>query len=213
MKRIASTLNMEPAKKRTVTRQINRANPPVEDIEAHYRVAYFYAFIDHSVSHLETRFPSDLQNALLAIYFIPSKLNFLTDEIVVKLKNEFQQVLPHPTELDNEVTTWKIHMAQTADQHSKCLLYTCSVAEKHRVYYPNIHTMVMILLSLRVGTCSCERSFSSLRRLKTWSRNSMSNERLDSLAIGYINPSPSDVLKVWDRSGNRRIAVAFNNED
>lgn len=214
IKRIAATLNMEPAKKRTVSRQINRANPPVENIEAHYRVAYFYAFIDHSITHLQTRFPSDLQNALLATYFIPAKLCLLNNEIVVKLKNEFHEVLPRPSELEKEVTTWKVHMAH---EHSKCLVYTCSVAEEHKRFYPNIHAMVMLLLSLPVGTCSCERSFSSLRRLKTWSRNAMSNGRLDSLAIGYINhawtPSPSKVLSVWDKSGNRRIAVAFTSDD
>ena len=37
--------------------------------------------------------------------------------------------------------------------------------------------------------------------------------KLNSLAIGYINrdycPSPEELLKAWDRSGHRRIAVAF----
>ena len=65
---------------------------------------------------------------------------------------------------------------------SNVLLHTCWEAEKHREYYPNIHTMLMLLLSLPVGTCSCERFFSSLRRLKTWCRNSMSSEQLDALA-------------------------------
>ena len=59
----------------------------------------------------------------------------------------------------------------------------------------------------------CERSFSSLRRLKTWCRNSMSSRRLDSLALGFINseriPAPETVLQVWDQSGHRRIALAF----
>ena len=37
--------------------------------------------------------------------------------------------------------------------------------------------------------------------------------KLNSLAIGYINrdycPSPEELLIAWDRSGHRRIAVAF----
>ena len=41
----------------------------------------------------------------------------------------------------------------------------------------------------------------------------MTNERLDSLALGYINQerssTPEDVLQVWDRSGHRRAALAF----
>lgn len=84
------------------------------------------------------------------------------------------------------------------------------------MYYPNIHAILLLLLTLPVGTCSCERSFSSLRRLKTWCRSSMADDRLNSLAVGYINeertPPPTEVLKIWDHSGHRRIAVAFQKE-
>lgn len=145
---------------------------------------------------------------------MPGKLVSLTNEVVTQLKSEFQEVLPHPFELETEVNTWKIHMAHTDSSNNKNLIYACSEAEKHRAYYPNVHSMLMLLLSLPVGSCSCERSFSSLRRLKTWCRNSISSERLDALAIGYITrertPSPEDILRVWDTSGNRRIAIAFN---
>ena len=101
----------------------------------------------------------------------------------------------------------------TDDKNKKNLLSTCTFAEKNCGCYPNIHAILLLLLSLPVGACSCERSFSSSRRLKTWCRNSMSDDRLNSLATGYINhertPSPDEVLKVWDQSGHRRIALAF----
>ena len=48
-------------------------------------------------------------------------------------------------------------------------------------------------------------------------RSSMTNERLDSLALGYINhersPFPEEVLQVWDGSGHRRIAIPFQSDD
>jgi len=66
----------------------------------------------------------------------------------------------------------------------------------------SIRTFIMLLLSLPVGTCSCERSLSSLRQLKTWCHNLMSSECLDSIAVGSINQEhtspPIEVLKVWD---------------
>ena len=128
---------------------------PVEDIESHYRVAYYYAFLDHTISHLKTRFPPELE-----------------------------------------------------------LLSACNFAQENRLFYPNIHA-VLLLLCLPVGSCSCEPSFSALRRLKTWSRSSMTDERLDSLAPGYINQERSfspEVLRVWDRSGHHRVALAFRPE-
>ena len=61
-----------------------------------------------------------------------------------------------------------------------------------------------------------KRSFSSLRRLKTWSRTSMANARLNGLALAYIQKpteiDSSSVLKRWDASGHRRIALAFSKE-
>ena len=38
-----------------------------------------------------------------------------------------------------------------------------------------------------VTTCECERSVSPLRRMKTWLRNTMTNERLNGLAQMHIN--------------------------
>ena len=83
------------------------------------------------------------------------------------------------------------------DRNTQSLLFACTLAEKNCTYYPNIHAILLLILSLPIGSHSCERSFSSLRRLKTWCRNSMSDERLDSLAVGFINhertPSPDKV--------------------
>ena len=39
--------------------------------------------------------------------------------------------------------------------------------------YPLLHTLLTILLTLPVSTASTERSFSTLRRLKTWMRSRM----------------------------------------
>jgi hypothetical protein len=60
------------------------------------------------------------------------------------------------------------------------------------------------LMSLHpVGTCSSERSFSSLRRLKTWLRSTMSQKRLNSVAICHVHRDKMDVLDV------RKIAINF----
>lgn len=212
--KISSDLDIQPAKKRSVKTQQNRANPPVEDIESHYRVSYYYAFLDHTISHLKTRFPPELEGALLATYFLPCNTYKLSEELSDKIKSEFDAFLPHPSSFESEITTWKLHMAEWTNVDTKeDLLSTCNFAEENRLFYPNIHTILLLLLCLPVGSVSCERSFSALRRLKTWCRNSMTDERLDSLALGYINHertfTPEEVLRAWDRSGHRRVALAF----
>jgi len=110
---ISAGMSIEPSKRKTVARQRNRANPPVEEIQAHYRVAYFYAFLDHTISHLKTRFPRELEGALLATLLLPGNEKLLSDDTVAKIKDEFQTVLPHPSEFENEVSTWRIATADT----------------------------------------------------------------------------------------------------
>lgn len=57
---------------------------------------------------MKTRFPADFENTLLASYLVPAKLKLLTDEKIKKLKSEFHQVLPYPSELEIEVKKWKV---------------------------------------------------------------------------------------------------------
>jgi len=54
-------------------------------------------------------------------------------------------------------------------------------------HFIEVNYILQLLLTLPVGSCSCERSFSSLRRLKTWSRTIMANARLNGLALAYIH--------------------------
>ena len=65
-----------------------------------------------------------------------------------------------------------------------------------------------------VSTASAERSFSVLKRLKTYLRNTMGAERLSSLALLNIHPSREvnveNVLRSFDASGHRRIALVFD---
>jgi len=49
--------------------------------------------------------------------------------------------------------------------------------------YPNIWCLISILATLSVSTSSAERSFSTLRRLKTYLRNSCSEDRLTGLTL------------------------------
>ncbi len=145
---ISGDLEIEPAKKRSVRIQRNRTNPSVEDIEGHFRVAYYYAFLDHTISHLKTRFPLELEG--IATFFLPSNTSKLSEEISEKIKAEFDAFLPQPSDADSKAS----------------LLAACNFANENRLFYPNIYAILLLLLCLPVGSCSCERSFSALQRLK-----------------------------------------------
>lgn len=47
---------------------------PSESKQDYFKLAYFYAFLDHTITHLKTRFAEELEGALLVTYLIPGKL-------------------------------------------------------------------------------------------------------------------------------------------
>ncbi|XP_022181800.1 uncharacterized protein LOC111041726 [Myzus persicae] len=53
--------------------------------------------------------------------------------------------------------------------------------------FPTVHQLLKILITLPVTTASSERSFSSLRRLKTYLRNTTGENRLNGLAVMNIH--------------------------
>jgi len=65
-------------------------------------------------------------------------------------------------------------------------------------YYPNMATVFQLMLILPVSSCSCAESFSSLSRLKTWNRITTKEDRLNGLALSFINSDrhddPIDIL-------------------
>ena len=57
-----------------------------------------------------------------------------------------------------------------------------------------VSKLVRIILTLPVSSCTAERSFSGLRRLKTYLRSRMSQERLNAVAV--MNIHKEEVMKL-----------------
>ena len=158
---ISQSLGITPTKKRTVSQQQNHSHPIVSSLEQHYCVAYFNEFIDHIMVHLDNQFPDNLENALIATSLLLLYLPELTPDIMTKIMHEFENILLSPFV---EVSTWKVHTEQlqfTDDFEKTSLVYACILAVKYQTYYPNIYSILSLLLALPVGSCTCERSFSS----------------------------------------------------
>lgn len=75
--------------------------------------------------------------------------------------------------------------------------------------YPNCNFLIKILVVLPVTVSSAERSFSTLKRLKVWLRNRMSEERLVGLALlnvhNDIEITPDEVIDLFAKSKNRKL--------
>ena len=53
--------------------------------------------------------------------------------------------------------------------------------------FPNLFVLLKIACTFPITSAECERSFSAMRRLRTWLRASMKMERLDSVVIMNVH--------------------------
>ena len=75
--------------------------------------------------------------------------------------------------------------------------------------FKNVNTLLRILAVTTISNASAERSFSSLRRLKTYLRSTMTQERLSSIATVMVNreiaPDLSEVVEAFLKSDRKIV--------
>jgi hypothetical protein len=62
-----------------------------------------------------------------------------------------------------------------------------SVQPEVRELFSEVCTLMRLLLVLPSSSCEAERSFSALRRLKTYLRSTMTQKRLNNVAVCHIH--------------------------
>jgi hypothetical protein len=78
--------------------------------------------------------------------------------------------------------------------------------------YPNVDIALRMFLCTSVSNCTAERSLSCLKRIKTYLRSSLANERLNSLALMSIEPdlllslTYDDIIDDFANNQSRRKA-------
>ena len=82
----------------------------------------------------------------------------------------------------------------------------------HRDFYPNVYQLLTLFATLPVSVATAERSFSTLKLVKTFLRNTMGDDRLSALALLHIHKDVTRMTnaeEVVDEFGkrNRRIKL------
>ena len=199
-------------KPQTTTYQGHRSNTPASNEEEYWRLNLYIPFIDQLIAELQAKLCKPLPR-LKAQYLVPSHILRLTSELWEDIKEEFTLLLPSTATADTELECWK-HSIQEGAVKATTLQETVYSANP---MFPNIHTILKVLLTMPVSTASAERSFSGLRRLKTYMRSTMTDECLAGLALLHIHhDTPVDIpaiIKDFDSTGNRRIALLHTDID
>jgi hypothetical protein len=191
----------------------NRSNTPAGSIPEWWRLNVYLDFIDHLITQLTDRLLKPLPR-LSAQYLLPNFLPHLTIDMLVTIKKEYAPFLTNPDTFDTEIDTWKFGLENGNLPLYKNLQEALVGTE---YLFPNLHTIFKVLLTMPVSTASVERSFSCLRRVKSYLRNTMGKERLTGLALLNIHRNfQVDVNKVihdYDTTGDRKIMFLLDADE
>ena len=97
------------------------------------------------------------------------------------IRDDLQNALSLDSELELWETYWISYKGSLPDNVSNTLK---SIKFSG---FQNIKVALRIIGTLPVTSCKCERSFSALRRLKTYTRSTMVAEKLNGLALLHVH--------------------------
>ena len=207
---MCSTVGTTPSIPRICGRQHHRPNTPASTPSEYFRRTITVPILDHLLAELNRRFNSHQTTALQGLYLVPSVLVTKDLPSVSKMimeTGEFYAVdLPNVSSLKSEIHNWYTKWKTEEKEHGSSALPSSLSSALPRIsgFYPNIRALVTVLCTLPVTSCSAERSFSGLKRIKTGLRSSMGNERLSSLALLHMHQDiPVNIEEIIDEFSRR----------
>ena len=152
-------------------RDRNTLDLPTDDTqpEEYWKINIYYQVVDNIIVNLKRFENLPLANAVDAFL----KLDLKNGEDFI---NNYKNLLKIDTSALNAETMIMKNMLQSKkDEVNEENL------RKHikKEYCPNLYKLLQVAIALPVSSANCERSFSAMRRIKTWLRTTMLQERLD----------------------------------
>ena len=130
--------------------------------------------------------------------FDPKSSAFLTEDALLAMAKHYHYKGAKVTRLQAEVTNFRFNFEDPDNQASEL---TTSVCVIHYLFdnkgcYPTLSSLGILALSLPATSVPCERSFSAMRRIKTYLRNRTGDDRISHLAILDINKAVAQSIYV-----------------
>ena len=175
-----------------------------------YKVDLYYPILDSFLAEINRRFTNENVEVMKAIQACsPDSDNFLEPNSLTPLIEAY--------DLDESSIRMEGILAKRSLKDKEirdiseliCELYPLKSA------FPTLLKLLQIALTIVVTTSECERTFSALKRIKTYLRSTMTNERLSDLAVLSIERDISSNLVLDDvvdkfaaLDKNRRIVLS-----
>lgn len=172
-----------------------------------FRVNVFYPSFDLVVIELESRFSENNLKLLCALSHVvmdeepdDADYNIVSQHYSI---DKGMLIVEH-----NLFYSFKRKNSESTESPGEIL--SCLHRNDQLSFLPHYGKVVQILAIIPVTSCSAERSFSTLRRLKNYLRSTMNQSRLSSLALLSIERiygneiMDNDIDKIIDKFGERK---------
>jgi hypothetical protein len=182
-------------------RQTLRSNVEADTPEDYWRRTVFVPFIDHLLQELDNRFSQINSSAIPGLLLLPCNLEKLNDKKMQKIYESFETDLPSPRTFHQEVRLWKRYWNANMTNAPKDMPSTLAFISEANLekQYPNIVQIIRLLLVIPVTSSGVERANSILGRVKTESRSTMGQDRMNALILLYMHKDITiDIEQVID---------------
>ncbi|XP_062592729.1 52 kDa repressor of the inhibitor of the protein kinase-like [Saccostrea cucullata] len=208
-KKVSTTL----AVPRMCNRQTSRNNVSADTPEQYFCRSVFIPYLDHLLSELKSRFSTANAITSKALSLIPSNLHLLDDQQVRSIVDHFENDLPCKEQFFSEIQLWKREWSNPELSMSLPDNLRSTIQQTNSKFYPNISTILRLLLLMPVSAASVERSHSHLKDVKTKKRCVMSEDRLNSLMLLYIHRDLQldydKIIDIFASKHPRRLQLAY----
>lgn len=206
-------LDLEPMRLPRARRPPKRFSDPGEAFHPktsreYLRIEYF-KMLDVAVLQLKERFTESVglkQYSELETILLSGQVSDLASSYP-----ELQPLSTLQTEISMLRTTQKLGVTKhSVDEYAKLL---AGMSPEVRGMFPHVEALVRLLLVNPASSACAERSFSSLRRLKTYLRSTMGQARLNHVAVAHVHKTAlveielKELMKQFVMYKDNRIAV------
>ena len=162
------------------------------DIRAHV----FYPILDALIAEMERRFSVESCSIMKGIQSLnPASSTFLSVEDVKQFGQFFDASME---DLSHEVPQAKRLLERKFTKCGKALpktlLMLTAFLEPYKDVFEELFRLCKIGVTIPVSSAACERSFSTLKLIKTYLRNTMTDKRLSDLGVLHIEKELTDAL-------------------
>nr|CAI5824291.1 unnamed protein product [Callosobruchus analis] len=183
---VAMDLNIEISVPRLAHKQTHRSNPPSDNDNEYWRRSLIIPYIDSLISSLNIRFSQENTPAFALSRLHPLYMTKTSIADLHKNAESFQEF--YNLDITGELNLWHnlwVTKALSDDQLKD--IEVVDLFKEANIFYPAVRKALIILSTIPCTTATVERSFSTLRRVKTWLSSTMGEERLTGLCLMSVH--------------------------